>query len=107
MSHTKLTLKDYAYNETPDAAINGELLDINGIPEFFPTVYSYENHLHVILPESVPSAEATIFDMNGRMISNKTILSNENIEMGNLSKGMYLVRIANGEKMFSTIFALN
>lgn len=107
VSHTKLTLKDYAYDETPDAAINGELLDINGNPEFFPTVYSYENHLQIILPTSVPSAEATIFDMNGRMISNKTIFSNENIEMGNLSKGMYLVRIANGEKMFSTIFTLN
>ena len=107
VSHTKLTLKDYAYNETPDAAINGELLDINGTPEFFPTVYSYENHLHIVLPESVPTAAATIFDMNGKMISNKTSLSNENIEMGNLSKGLYLVKIANGEKMFSTVFALN
>ncbi|MFI5171537.1 MAG: T9SS type A sorting domain-containing protein [Chitinophagales bacterium] len=106
VTHTKLTLKDYAYNDTPNASINADLVGIQSAQQqFTPTVYSNNDFLQIELPSNISSADVVVFDMNGRLLSNEHISSSATIQMGEYPQGIYLVKIASGEMSYSTLFS--
>ena len=56
----------------------------------------------VINIDNAEGAQISVFDINGRMISNvESASANQTIDASNLAKGMYIVRIANGNNVIT------
>ena len=56
----------------------------------------------VINIDNAEGAQVSVFDINGRMISNvESASANQTIDASNLAKGMYIVRIANGNNVIT------
>ena len=56
----------------------------------------------VINIDNAEGAQISLFDINGRMISNiNSASANQTIDASNLAKGMYIVRIANGNNVIT------
>lgn len=90
------TIKDYAYNVTPNTIINaGELISgisthlLNGVK-----VFAFDNKVNVNLGD-ITNATVTITDMTGRVISSTIIPSgNQQISLADQSAGMYMVNVS-------------
>ena len=56
----------------------------------------------VINIDNAEGAQVSVFDINGRMISNvESASANQTIDASNFAKGMYIVRIANGNNVIT------
>jgi hypothetical protein len=56
--------------------------------------------LTVQLPTGTDKAEVSVFDYTGRLVSSKTISSNDStLDVQNISKGIYIIRVATNSKI--------
>ena len=56
--------------------------------------------LNVQLPTGTEKAEVSVFDYTGRLVSSKTISSNDStLDVQNISKGIYIIRVATNSKI--------
>jgi hypothetical protein len=56
--------------------------------------------LNIQLPTSTEKAEVSVFDYTGRLVSSKTISSNDTaIDVQKISKGIYMIRVAANNKI--------
>ena len=56
----------------------------------------------VINIDNAEGAQVSVFDINGRMITNvESASANQTIDASNFAKGMYIVRIANGNNVIT------
>ena len=56
--------------------------------------------LTVQLPTGTEKAEVSVFDYTGRLVSSKTISSNDStLDVQNISKGIYIIRVATNSKI--------
>ena len=56
--------------------------------------------LNIQLPTSTEKAEVSVFDYTGRLVSSKTISSNDTaIDVQKISKGIYMIRVATNTKI--------
>ena len=56
--------------------------------------------LTVQLPTGTEKAEVSVFDYTGRLVSSKTISSNNStLDVQNISKGIYIIRVATNSKI--------
>ncbi len=100
------TLKDFAYNATANAAINTSVgIETEG-NNFNPAVYAIEDGVHITLPDNIENANISIFDLSGRVIHSEFIFNEANIKMINIPKGMYLIKVQNGEQFFTKMLPL-
>lgn len=64
--------------------------------------------LNIQLPTGTEKAEVSVFDYTGRLVSSKTISSNDTaIDVQKLSKGIYLIRVASDAKIGAQRFVKN
>jgi len=103
VTHTTVTLKDYAYNATANAAINTTVGIESSDNEFHPTVYAVDQGVHITLPSSVNDAQVSIIDVAGRLLHSEFIIDHADIVLNELPQGMYLVKIESGEVYFSKL----
>jgi hypothetical protein len=89
------TIKDYAYDATPNTLINaGDMTTavpyqmLNGVK-----VFAFENKVNIALGDNI-NANVVITDMTGRVINTTIIPSgNQQLNLAGQSAGMYLVTI--------------
>ena len=75
--------------------------DINEVAEGEVNVYP-NPATTVINIDNAEGAQVSVFDINGRMISNvESASANQTIDASNFAKGMYIVRIANGNNVIT------
>ena len=56
--------------------------------------------LNIQLPTGTEKAEVSVFDYTGRLVSSKTISSNDTaIDVQKISKGIYMIRVATNTKI--------
>lgn len=56
--------------------------------------------LNIQLPTGTEKAEVSVFDYTGRLVSSKTISSNDtSIDVQKISKGIYMIRVATNTKI--------
>ena len=56
--------------------------------------------LNIQLPTGVEKAEVGVFDFTGRLVSSKTISSNDStLDVQKISKGIYIIRVATNSKI--------
>ena len=56
--------------------------------------------LNIQLPSGTEKAEVSVFDYTGRLVSSKTISSNDTaIDVQKISKGIYMIRVATNTKI--------
>ena len=66
--------------------------------EMYPNPVS--DKLNIQLPSGSEKAEVSIFDYTGRLVSSKTISSNDTlIDVQSISKGIYIIRVASNTKI--------
>ena len=66
--------------------------------EMYPNPVSDE--LNIQLPSGSEKAEVSIFDYTGRLVSSKTISSNDtSIDVQSISNGIYIIRVASNTKI--------
>ena len=81
--------------------INRGATGINEIAEGEVNVYP-NPATTVINIDNAEGAQVSVFDINGRMVSNVNNASaNQTIDASNFAKGMYIVRIANGNNVIT------
>lgn len=107
VTHTTITLKDYAYNGTANAPINTTVGIESPDTNFNPAIYAIDGGVHVALPNNVENAAVSIFDLSGRMIHSAFIYNEADILLNDLSKGMYLVKVQDNEQYYSRVVSLN
>ncbi|MFI5171383.1 MAG: T9SS type A sorting domain-containing protein [Chitinophagales bacterium] len=107
VSHTKITLKDFAYNDVANEPISGLQSGIEfASADFNPTIYAFQEEIFIQLPNHVLNAEVSIFDLSGKLVLNESINQNASISMNNFVTGMYLVKIRNEETYFTKMISL-
>lgn len=108
VSHTTITLKDYAYNATANASINtnGDVSIQSEENDFIPSTYAIDGGIHISLPADQSTASVSVYDLTGKMIHNEIISGQADILLNEFSKGIYLIAIENGEAQYSTFFGL-
>ena len=74
-----------------------------GISEAENEVNVYPNPATTVINiDNAEGAQVSVFDINGRMISNiESASANQTIDASNFAKGMYIVRIANGNNVIT------
>ena len=91
----------------PDLSNNQKCLTVTrgttGINELEGEVNVYPNPATTVINiDNAEGAQVSVFDINGRMISNiESASANQTIDASNLAKGMYIVRIANGNNVIT------
>ena len=66
--------------------------------EMYPNPVS--DKLNIQLPSGSEKAEVSIFDYTGRLVSSKTISSNDtSIDVQSISNGIYIIRVASNTKI--------
>ncbi|MFI5172290.1 MAG: T9SS type A sorting domain-containing protein [Chitinophagales bacterium] len=106
-SHTTITLKDYAYNASPNHNINtgDEVAVKNELADFTPVIYFYETAIHIQLPENIHSPKISMYDIAGQLIMSQTITSSSIILINDFKEGIYLIKIGDEAIYYSsTIF---
>ena len=102
----KISEEDYQFT-SPQGDINNRFVlhfgmtDIseNEIPDML-NIWAYNNQLNII--SEVKQARLEIFDMQGRLMSSKTInINGKYTEMLNLQTGAYIVRLQNSNMVKS------
>ncbi len=101
-NHHQFTIKDYAYNATPDEAIVAgdmgveihEILNDNQI-----VAYSNQNTIHLSIKDHlINNADITVFDLNGKAVYHCSTNSNEcNITLNHVTTGYYLLQLITEE----------
>jgi hypothetical protein len=107
VSETAITLKDYAYNATPNATIStsGEV----GVEQeslFHPVIYSASGILNITLPATDQTATVTVMNMLGTMVHSELISNAAEINLNRLHPGMYLAIVQSGTNRFTYTFDL-
>ena len=88
-------------NNRACVTINRGATGINEIAEGEVNVYP-NPATTVINIDNAEGAQVSVFDINGRMISNvESASANQTIDASNFAKGMYIVRIANGNNVIT------
>ena len=88
-------------NNRARLTINRGTTGINEIAEGEVNVYP-NPATTVINIANAEGAQISVFDINGRMISNvESASANQTIDASNFAKGMYIVRIANGNNVIT------
>ncbi len=97
---SSFTVKDYAYNSTPDGPINAGMLgveDVNALPTvsvLYPN--PVKDTFTVNLAEGFDAAKTkvTVSDMNGKQV----LFANyaDSFDVSNLEKGVYIITISDG-----------
>ena len=88
-------------NNTACITVNRGATDIFGFAEGEVNVYP-NPATTVINIDNAEGAQVSVFDINGRMISNvESASANQTIDASNFAKGMYIVRIANGNNVIT------
>lgn len=81
--------------------VNRGTVGINEVAEGEVNVYP-NPATTVINIDNAEGAQVSVFDINGRMISNiESASANQTIDASNFAKGMYIVRIANGNNVIT------
>ena len=95
------SVDDNDANNTGCITINRGTTGINEVAEGEVNVYP-NPATTVINIDNAEGAQVSVFDINGRMISNvESASANQTIDASNLAKGMYIVRIANGNNVIT------
>ena len=88
-------------NNTACITVNRGTVGINEVAEGEVNVYP-NPATTVINIDNAEGSQISLFDINGRMISNiESASANQTIDASNLAKGMYIVRIANGNNVIT------
>ena len=92
----------YAYHSTRGATALSVSLGIseNNLLSFEMYPNPVSDVLNIQLPTSTEKAEVSVFDYTGRLVSSKTISSNDTaIDVQKISKGIYMIRVAANNKI--------
>jgi len=96
-----IIIHDYAYDNTPDAAIEAGAtisIAVTELPEGAVSIYSFGNMINVMNTIGLENATATVFDLSGKQISTINIVAGLNqIELDNVATGNYLIQIASNQ----------
>lgn len=96
---TKVATDPDASNNTACVTVNRGVSGINEIAEGEVSVYP-NPATTVINVANAEGAQVSVFDMSGRMVANvESANANEAINVANLAKGMYIVRIVDGQNV--------
>ena len=93
---------EYAYHSIRGATALSVSLGIseNNLLSFEMYPNPVSDVLNIQLPTSTEKAEVSIFDYTGRLVSSKTISSNDKaIDVQKISKGIYMIRVAANNKI--------
>jgi hypothetical protein len=93
---------EYAYHSVRGATALSVSLGIseNNLLSFEMYPNPVSDVLNIQLPTSTEKAEVSIFDYTGRLVSSKTISSNDTaIDVQKISKGIYMIRVATNTKI--------
>ena len=91
----------------PDLSNNQKCITVTrgttGINELEGEVNVYPNPATTVINiDNAEGAQVSVFDINGRMISNvESASASQTIDASNFAKGMYIVRIANGNNVIT------
>lgn len=108
-----VVIEEYAYETTPNLAIlagdkglSTSIADLNLITDV--TVYAANNVLNLNVPDEVVGYNVKLVDMLGRTAVSEVISNTTSqINVGNLSKGVYVVLIEGEGKAFSEKITVN
>jgi hypothetical protein len=94
---TIMIMSDTTFIAEFDVITNIEKINIPSV-----TIYPNPttNNITVILPENVPSALFTIYDLQGKMIIRKNIRSQDVISTENLADGIYIYHVTTGKEYY-------
>ena len=93
---------EYAYHSVRGATALSVSLGIseNNLLSFEMYPNPVSDVLNIQLPTSTEKAEVFVFDYTGRLVSSKTISSNDTaIDVQKISKGIYMIRVAANNKI--------
>ena len=93
---------EYAYHSVRGATALSVSLGIseNNLLSFEMYPNPVSDVLNIQLPTSTEKAEVSVFDYTGRLVSSKTISSNDKaIDVQKISKGIYMIRVAANNKI--------
>ena len=93
---------EYAYHSVRGATALSVSLGIseNNLLSFEMYPNPVSDLLNIQLPTSTEKAEVSVFDYTGRLVSSKTISSNDTaIDVQKISKGIYMIRVAANNKI--------
>ena len=93
---------EYAYHSIRGATALSVSLGIseNNLLSFEMYPNPVSDVLNIQLPTSTEKAKVSIFDYTGRLVSSKTISSNDTaIDVQKISKGIYMIRVAANNKI--------
>jgi len=93
---------EYAYHSIRGATALSVSLGIseNNLLSFEMYPNPVSDVLNIQLPTSTEKAEVSVFDYTGRLVSSKTISSNDTaIDVQKISKGIYMIRVAANNKI--------
>jgi len=93
---------EYAYHSIRGATALSVSLGIseNNLLSFEMYPNPVSDVLNIQLPTSTEKAEVSVFDYTGRLVSSKTISSNDKaIDVQKISKGIYMIRVAANNKI--------
>jgi len=108
-------VKDFAYENTPNMAINaGDMGTVTGIKtienQLSLTVYPNPttDFIQVELPlENASNTTINIIDINGKIVKSSVVSGQTKIDVSTLISGKYFVFINNKEQVYSTSFIKN
>ncbi len=93
-----ITIHDYAYQSTANEAIfTGQTAtDIQNPGITGASIFAYGSQLTIGLPEDIAEAQATVYDLSGKMVIDLGTLSGtRTIACSDLASGNYIVRLQN------------
>ncbi|MCY7410321.1 MAG: T9SS type A sorting domain-containing protein [Chitinophagales bacterium] len=106
----KLTVKDWAYEKTPNKAINACSSFGTGIPEVNATsgitIYSFEKRVTISTTAS-EKMNIVVTDMAGKTMLTQTADASEvRLDLNNLSNGMYLVAVTQAGELKTNLVSI-
>lgn len=91
-----ITIKDYAYNATPNGSINaGQAVAIEeGSVESHVVIKNTNDQLNIQVGENLSNGSVDIVSMNGQVVANYNLQNGSNaIDLNGFSTGIYIVNI--------------
>jgi hypothetical protein len=101
---TLLTIKDYAYDATPNTGLlaGATATSINDNLAAAVTVFSENKNIHVNMNKSSVEGVVTVTDVLGKVVTTMNITSNANvISLDNAQAGIYFVSVSQGDARFT------
>lgn len=102
-SPLSLTIRDYAYNSTPDQPINAAGVLIENLSDMSePSVYASQHALTVLLPNENHRATISLYNMMGeKLISRELNAVKSHLPLPDIAAGIYLVTVLNSTRHYS------